>query len=175
MTEDDVIEILDLLARAGIRVWVDGGWGVDALIGEQTRSHSDLDLAIDHDVLARAQAAIGGEGFRHDRASEPGLPGRLVLRDRRGREVDFHPLKAGEGGDRWQQLSESGKAWGWYSAEGMNATGLIRGRKVRCLSPALQLRFRMGYEWTERDEHDIRMLVEHFGLPKPPISCDSAS
>jgi len=26
----------------------------------------------------------------------------------------------------------------------------------------------MGYEWSERDEHDVRLLVEHFGLPSPP-------
>jgi hypothetical protein len=28
----------------------------------------------------------------------------------------------------------------------------------------------MGYEWSKRDEHDLRLLVEHFGLPRPPTS-----
>jgi hypothetical protein len=31
---DGVTEILDRLAARGIEVWVDGGWGVDALLGE---------------------------------------------------------------------------------------------------------------------------------------------
>ena len=34
MTEHDV-QIVDALNVAGIDVWIDGGWGVDALLGEQ--------------------------------------------------------------------------------------------------------------------------------------------
>jgi lincosamide nucleotidyltransferase A/C/D/E len=34
------------LEKLGIEIWVDGGWGVDALLGEQTRPHKDLDIAI---------------------------------------------------------------------------------------------------------------------------------
>ncbi len=29
----DVLEIVERLGGAGVRVWLDGGWGVDALIG----------------------------------------------------------------------------------------------------------------------------------------------
>ena len=32
------------LADAGVRFWLAGGWGVDALAGRQTRSHRDLDV-----------------------------------------------------------------------------------------------------------------------------------
>ena len=38
--------MLDRLRREAIDVWVEGGWGVDALLGEQTRSHDDLDLGV---------------------------------------------------------------------------------------------------------------------------------
>jgi lincosamide nucleotidyltransferase A/C/D/E len=168
MTIEDVIDVLDSLDGEGILVYVDGGWGVDALIGEQTRRHGDLDLALDRDRLDRAREALEEHGFRHDTTIEPGLPARLVLRDARGRQVDFHPLLFDKGGDGWQQLSESGRAWGRYPAEDLDASGAIAGRLVRCLSPQLQFRFRMGYEWSERDEHDLRLLVEHFGLPRPP-------
>lgn len=53
--------MIDQLTAAGIRVWVDGGWGVDALVGRQTRHHDDLadladawenrDCAITHEQL----------------------------------------------------------------------------------------------------------------------------
>jgi lincosamide nucleotidyltransferase A/C/D/E len=43
---DDVLDVLDRLNAAGIEWWVDGGWGVDALLGEETRTHNDLDLVI---------------------------------------------------------------------------------------------------------------------------------
>jgi len=46
MTANEVLEVLGWLDMVGIEVWVDGGWGVDALLGEETRPHSDLDLAL---------------------------------------------------------------------------------------------------------------------------------
>jgi len=42
----DVHWYLDLFDTLGIRVWIDGGWGVDALLAEQTRPHEDLDIVI---------------------------------------------------------------------------------------------------------------------------------
>jgi hypothetical protein len=41
----EVVDVLERLDRAGVPVWLDGGWGVDALVGRQTRPHRDLDLA----------------------------------------------------------------------------------------------------------------------------------
>ena len=43
MTSIDVIDCYTTLENLGIEIWVDGGWGVDALLGEQTRPHKDLD------------------------------------------------------------------------------------------------------------------------------------
>lgn len=168
MNSIDVLEVLDWLYEAGVEVWVDGGWGVDALAGEETRPHTDLDLALNRENLDQASKALEARGFEHETTIQPGLPARLVMRDKRGREVDLHPLVFDEAGSGWQQLSESGRAWGRYPAEDLRAKGVIRGRQVRCLSPQLQFRFRIGYEWSERDEHDIRLLVERFGVPAPP-------
>jgi lincosamide nucleotidyltransferase A/C/D/E len=53
-----VTEILDRLAARGIEVSVDGGWGVDALLGEQTRAHDDLDLVITRGDCSAAQDAL---------------------------------------------------------------------------------------------------------------------
>jgi Aminoglycoside-2''-adenylyltransferase len=47
MTKEDVLEVLNALEQAGVSVWIDGAWGVDALVGEETRPHTDLDLALD--------------------------------------------------------------------------------------------------------------------------------
>jgi lincosamide nucleotidyltransferase A/C/D/E len=46
MNRDDVLDVLGRLDAAHIESWVDGGWGVDALLGEETRTPDDLDLAI---------------------------------------------------------------------------------------------------------------------------------
>ena len=37
------------LNKNNIDVIIDGGWGVDALLGEQTRTHDDLDVAVQHE------------------------------------------------------------------------------------------------------------------------------
>lgn len=46
MALHDVVEIVQLLNQHGIEFYVDGGWGVDALLGEQTRPHADLNIVI---------------------------------------------------------------------------------------------------------------------------------
>ena len=167
MTARDVIEVLDWLEAVGVAVWVDGGCGVDALAREETRSHADLDLALDATDLDVARRALQERGFHHDTSREPGLPARLVMQDGRGREVDLHPLAFDAAGDGWQQLAASGMAWP-LPRRGPESDGAIEWRPVRCLSPQLQLRFRLGYEWSERDVHNVRLLVERFGVPAPP-------
>jgi hypothetical protein len=44
MTSGPLIELLQLFESAGIEVWLDGGWAVDALLGTQTRPHKDVDI-----------------------------------------------------------------------------------------------------------------------------------
>lgn len=63
MNGSDVMEVLDRLRSAGVRFWVDGGWGVDALLGEQTREHEDLDLVVEREVCERAATVLGRLGL----------------------------------------------------------------------------------------------------------------
>ena len=53
---------------------------------------------------------------------------------------------------------------GRYPAADLRAIGVIGGRDVRCLAPGLQLRFHLGYEASQRDEHDLRLLAQRFGV-----------
>ena len=148
---------------------VQGGWGVDALIGDETRAHRDLDVAVareDCDVVAQRLAPLG---FRHDAAAWPGLPGRLVLADERGRVVDIHPLAFDEDGNGWQEIHEGG-GWLLHPAAGLGGCGTVAGRPVRCNTPELQLRFREGYPWSDNDLHDVHLLAARFGVPVPPTS-----
>lgn len=166
MESDDVAEVLDRLAACGIGVWVDGGWGVDALLGEQTRAHDDLDLVVDRAAGAVAQAALSPLGFEHATDIAPGLPARLALRDPRDRRVDLHPVVFDGTGDGWQELSGGG--WGRYSAAGLRGSGTIAGRRVRCLTPELQVRHHLGYQPDADDHHDLQRLAARFQLNLPP-------
>src|SRR4029453_430152 len=56
MTSDAVVKFLGLMEGGSIDVCLDGGWGIDALLGEQTREHRDLDIIICVEELPRLLA-----------------------------------------------------------------------------------------------------------------------
>ena len=64
VSAEDVIEIYQPLVESGIKVWLTGGWGIDALLGEQTRPHKDLDVFILLEDIPRMWKLLGRKGFR---------------------------------------------------------------------------------------------------------------
>jgi lincosamide nucleotidyltransferase A/C/D/E len=166
MLDADVLMVLDRLEAAGLVVWLDGGWGVDALVGVQSRPHRDLDLAIARDDRPAAQAALATAGFERDPTVVPGLPARVLLADGHGRQVDLHLLVFDGHGNGWQELD--GGAWAAYPADGLSGVGAVGGRRVRCLTPELQVRNHLGYPLAATDRHDLARLGERFGVPVPP-------
>lgn len=161
MAEYDVLAVLDRLFEERVQVWVDGGWGIDALVGHATREHEDLDLVIAQSDCPAAEAALAALGYAHDVGAHPRLPARLVLADCEGRRVDLHPVVFDARGDGWQPLGDG--TWGGYAADGLAGIGLIGERRVRCLTPQLQLRHHLGYPPDDGDRHDLRTLADHFG------------
>src|SRR5919206_1484702 len=64
--EMDAARVLELLAHLTAReipVWLDGGWAVDALLGEQTRPHDDLDLVSRLEDSEQIENALGARGY----------------------------------------------------------------------------------------------------------------
>jgi lincosamide nucleotidyltransferase A/C/D/E len=152
--------VLDALAPLEPRL--DGGWGVDALLGEQTRDHEDMDVVIARRDAHRARELLRPLGFMEDIGAVPGLPARLVLRDARGRQVDLHLIMRDADRNGWQQLDDG--TWGRYDADGLEATGLIAGHSVRCITAELQLCHHRGFDWKPTDRADMTQLAERFGL-----------
>jgi len=155
MPADEVVRVVAQLEEQGIPLWLDGGWGVDALVGRQTRDHQDLDVAILLVDVARGVRLLGELGYApcHDE-----LPTRLTLRDAGGRQVDLHPLTLDDNGNGLQRLQDG--SIGTYPAEGLRGTGRLSGRPVPCLTRDLQLLFHRGYELDDDDRHDVRLLEE---------------
>lgn len=151
----DVHEVLDALDARGIWPVIDGGWGVDALVGAQSRPHRDLDVVLLRGDLPGVEAALGPLGYRHDATVRPGAPARHVLRAAGGRQVDGHAVIA-DAGDLWQELDDG--SFGVYPATELSAVGTIVGRPVRCVSRALQVRHHAGYEPLSHDLRDLALL-----------------
>jgi lincosamide nucleotidyltransferase A/C/D/E len=133
--------VLGTLDGAGVGTVVMGGWGVDALVGEQQRAHRDLDLILDHGDLDTALITLRGLGFEEwFRNSSPapfgkhGIEGDMVvMRDAAMRVVDLHPM--------------------CLAALGTSvATGSIDGRKVKCVSASVQVEAHTGNRIRSRRE-----------------------
>ena len=123
VTGADVIEVLDSLEAVGVHAWVDGGWGVDALVRDGTREHADLDLALDAEQLDVARRALEELGLRHDETIQPGPRARLAMRDGRGREVDLHPLTFDGAGRRLAAVVRERDGVGALSRRGHESDG----------------------------------------------------
>ena len=152
MPVEAVLAVLDAMERAGITVWLDGGWGVDALVGRPTRAHRDLDLALDVRDEGAAVAALRGLGYEIETDERPT---RVELAAPDERWVDLHPLAFDAGGDG-VQLGPAGERW-VYPA-GCFTTGSLAGRTVGCISAAQQVLFHSGYDLREQDRHDLALL-----------------
>jgi lincosamide nucleotidyltransferase A/C/D/E len=148
MPAAQVLVLLDLVEKAGVRAWVAGGWGVDALAGRQTRRHYDLDLLIGDDPgdLQKVAAALTRADYRLAESEQnPGLamPWRHFWRHEGGYGVEVLPVALREPP---------------FSADNSFARGSVEGRPVPCLSAALQLTLHSGYQPREIDAIDTRLL-----------------
>ena len=163
MQAPDVLEILGTLTAAGLRVWLDGGWGVDALLGEQTRDHQDVDIVVELDRIDDAVHAVEKLGFG---LVEDYLPTRAVLRLSDGRQIDVHPVTFDAEGTGWQVGAAPNGADCAYPPDGFGH-GRVLESDVPCLTAALQVEHHRGYEPRGRDRSDMRALADTFGLGLP--------
>jgi lincosamide nucleotidyltransferase A/C/D/E len=152
MNADEVHNVLDALAAAGCNAWIGGGWGVDALVGHQTRPHRDLDLAIAAEDEPAALQALGRLGYVIETDWRPVRV--EVCAGGRGR-VDLHPL-AFDAAGHGHQAGLDGGSFRWPKE--CFTTGAIAGRPVGCISVEQQLLFHSGYEPRDIDHADLAVL-----------------
>jgi lincosamide nucleotidyltransferase A/C/D/E len=163
MGAEEIERIADAVAAASVEMWIDGGWGVDALLGEQTREHDDLDVVI---ALADVQAfetALAGVGYER---SAGAAPTSFVLVNAEGRQVDAHPVVFDDLRGGGVYLMEDGREW-VYPAEGFAGRGRVGSRDVRCLTPEVQVLVHDGYELEEKDYRELFLLHDRFGVELP--------
>src|SRR5215211_6569741 len=98
MRADDVIELYQLFEHNGVTVWVDGGWGVDALLGKQTRSHADLDIAVQAKDLEFLRTLLGERGYVEQERDDT-TAWNFVLGDPEGHDVDVHVIDIDDAGN----------------------------------------------------------------------------
>src|SRR5437764_1277571 len=160
----DAVELLAALDDASIEYSAAGGWGIDALLRQETRPHKDIDLLVQSATLPTIEPLLTARRFR--RADESEWPAFLILQDDAGRQVDLYLVEFDQRGDCWQRFSE--RRWDHFSTQELSGEGRISDYPVRCLSAEGQFRQFLGYEWREPAIHDLNMLGRAFGISRPP-------
>ena len=170
-----VIQIYQFLSAHQIRIWLTGGWGIDALLGEQTRPHKDLDFILHLDQILRLRELMAPEGYslkeiwsENKRAVDSTgsqTDTALVLQDSDGRELDLHAIiidPHGNGIPAWEAPPDF-----IFSREDLSGQGLIHDFPVACISAESQIICHTGYELPDNHRRDLVRLQQKYGGSYP--------
>ena len=158
MTSRDVVDLYERLQNLGIAIWVDGGWGVDALLGRQTRTHKDLDIALEWKDVPKLREVLSAKGFKQVREDNQW---NFVLADDEGHEIDVHAFIRDDKGNIVEGIM--------YPAESLTGSGTISGKAVRCISPKYMVEFLASWihKWPEKYLNAISEICEKYGIELP--------
>jgi lincosamide nucleotidyltransferase A/C/D/E len=158
MTANDVIEIVHLFNQNHIDFHIDGGWGVDALLEQQTRNHADLDIAVQHKDIPQIRALLEAQGYS-DKFRDDTSDCNFVLGDSQGHQIDIHSYTFDSAGNHIYGIA--------YPFDSLTGTGLVNGHPVKCISPEWMVKFHTGYKFDENDYYDVKALCQRFSLDMP--------
>jgi len=159
ITKNDACWIIGLAADEGIGVYLDGGWGVDALVGRETRAHDDIDLFVHRRDYQKFVNLIAAEGFS-EVAAPFSTEDHTIWQDKTGRTIDLHCFDFAENGEILYQGD-------CFPGEVFSGRGRIGEVDVPCIDPKSQLMFHLGYRHDEHDVHDVMLLCREYGFDVP--------
>jgi lincosamide nucleotidyltransferase A/C/D/E len=159
MSEKDAVFLLAKAAGNNIELWIDGGWGVDALLGRQTRPHDDIDVFIQRNDNTRFVEMLINDGFGETETAFT-TDGHKAFTHADGRAVDLHLFEFIEN----DRLCFEGESYPSYILRGQ---GQIGGFAVKCLSAEAQVLYHQGYEHDENDAHDVLLICDAFSISIP--------
>lgn len=148
----EVLTVLRSLDAARVRYWLEGGWGVDALIGHQTRPHRDLDIDVDATQETLVLGVLHELGYVIE---TDWRPNRVELVAPGRGWVDLHPLRIDDDGSARQAALDGG--YHEFPASYFTV-GRLGDRTVPCVTKEAQIAFRGGYEPRPVDHHDLEVL-----------------
>ena len=161
----DVKQILQFAIDAEIKVFLDGGWGVDALLGYQSRAHNDIDIFVEKNDYQNFIEIMKANGFYEIKMEYTTL-NHTVWEDLKNRIIDLHCFEYTDEGE----ILYDGDC---FPVETFSGKGRIEEIEVSCIEPYSQVMFHLGYEFDENDAHDVKLLCEtlHIEIPNEYTLC----
>ena len=159
----DVKQILQFAIDAEIKVFLDGGWGVDALLGYQSRAHNDIDIFVEKNDYQNFIEIMKANGFYEIKMEYTTL-NHTVWEDLKNRIIDLHCFEYTVEGE----ILYDGDC---FPVETFSGKGRIEEIEVSCIEPYSQVMFHLGYEFDENDAHDVKLLCETLHIEIPNEYC----
>ncbi|CCV63776.1 putative aminoglycoside nucleotidyltransferase [Alteracholeplasma palmae J233] len=156
---NDATGIIKYITEAQIDLWLDGGWGVDALLNEQTRAHNDIDIFIQEKDKLNVIQLIKEKGFIEVIETYT-TKNHTVWQDNKNRIIDLHIFNFIE--DKYVVFEDLK-----FPKDVLNGVGEIDGITVKCINAESQVLFHLGYDFDENDVHDVKLLCKKFNIPIP--------
>lgn len=151
--KENLIEVLNFLDDLKIKYWIDGGWGVDILLGKQNRVHRDIDVDFDGKFTDILLDALNVKGYT---IITDWRPSRIELYHPKLGYIDIHPLIINEDGS----AKQAGLNDDWYDFKAeWFSSALFEERIIPCISAEAQKLFHSGYELREVDKIDLKNLA----------------
>lgn len=151
-TLEDLFFIIDILENLHITYWIDGGWGIDLLIGQQKREHRDIDIDFDAQHQEELLNKLKETGYT---ILTDWRPCRIELYHPQRSYLDIHPLILHPDGSAKQATPYGG----WYHFEAnFFTTTPFEGKTIPCISAEAQKLFHTGYPLREKDKTDMKNL-----------------
>lgn len=163
--EEELWRIVATLDETGLEYWVVGGWGLDSLVGCETRRHGDVDVLLADFAggLSLVAQALGTLGFRREQplGGTPWFPDAEVFEDRSRHRIEVLSLGAAacdeavvrgliEPSERDRMLPTRGRV---ERPTQFTAIGSIDGQAVRTISEEWQRLFHSGYDGRPEEAH----------------------
>lgn len=162
-TAQDVLNLYSALEAIKIKVWLDGGWGIDALLQKQTRKHDDIDIVIQEKDVPKLRQFLEMKNYA-DVERDDTSAWNFVLADELGHIVDVHVIVFDSKGNGVYGPIENGNL---YPANSLTGQGVINNQQVRCITAEQMVKFHTGYKLREHDYHDISAICDKFGIELP--------
>jgi hypothetical protein len=172
---NELLRVCQALNNENLVYWVAGGWGLDALVGSETRRHGDLDLILSGftENLTKVASLLVTLGYQRKKPLGGTLwfPDAEVYEDARGHHVEvlnvnWSALKLAESSFSPPWIRESEPAFDKQVAtpfflQRCATTGSLGGVHLPVLSLAAQELFHSGYKARQVDSHadDIIRLI----------------
>lgn len=158
MNAEEVVKLCKLFQKNKIKIWIDGGWGIDALLSKQTRPHNDLDIAVRHKNVSKITRLLQAEGYQE--IKDPNKKDyNFVLRNGRGYKIDIHSFEFDKMGNNIYGIN--------YPKQSLTGKGIISGQIINCIAPEYVVQFHGNYEPKKKDLQDLKALCKKFNLELP--------